>query len=146
MRRISNVLAIAGLTAALAAPVLAPVLAQDRSADLTLSGVSVAAGVGYTRGDGKLHFQGKDYGFALDGLSIVDVGIARFDGIGDVYNLRRIEDFAGTYVAAEAGATVAAGGEVTALENQKGVRIYLRSTTQGLKLALAANGIAVALK
>lgn len=142
MKRIHRVLAVAGLTLALAAPGFA----ENRSADITLSGVSVAAGVGYTRGDGLLHFNGKEYPFALNGLSVVDVGISHFDGVGDVYNLQRVQDFPGTYVSAGAGATVAGGGEVAVLENQKGVRIYFRSTTQGLKLNLSADGVAVALK
>jgi hypothetical protein len=57
-----------------------------------------------------------------------------------------MQDFPGTYVSASAGATVAGGGEVVALENQKGVRILFHSTTQGLKLNLSADGVAVALK
>jgi len=142
MKRIHGVLAVAGLTLALAAPVFA----ENRSGDLTVSGVSVAAGVGYTRGDGVLRFNGKEYPFVVNGLSVVDVGISHFDGVGDVYNLKRVEDFAGTYVSAGAGATIAGGGEVAVLENQKGVRVEFHSTTQGLKLNLSADGVAVALR
>ena len=142
MKRIHRVLAVTGLTLALAAPGIA----ENRSGDITLSGVSVAAGVGYTRGDGQLHFNGKVYKFAVNGLSVVDVGVSRFDGVGDVYNLRRVRDFPGTYVSTGAGATVAGGGEVAVLENQNGVRIWFHSTTQGLKLNLSAEGVTVALK
>jgi len=66
--------------------------------------------------------------------------------VGDVYNLRRVEDFPGTYAAVAAGATVAGGGDLAVLQNQNGVQIYVHSTTQGLKLNLFANGVAVALK
>ena len=41
---------------------------------------------------------------------------------------------------------LAGGADLAVLENQKGVRISLRSTTQGLKLNLSADGVAVALK
>jgi hypothetical protein len=142
MKRIHRVLTVAGLTLALTASAFA----KDRSADITVSGVSIAAGLGYTRGDGLLHFDGKEYPFAVNGVSVVDVGISRFDGVGEVYNLQRLQDFPGTYVSAGTGATVAGGGEVAVLENQKGVRIVFHSTTQGLKLNLSANGVAVALK
>jgi hypothetical protein len=142
MKRIHRVLAVAGLTLVLAAPGFA----ENRSGDINVSGVSVAAGVGYTRGDGLLHFNGKVYPFAVNGLSVVDVGISHFDGVGDVYNLHRVQDFPGTYVSTGAGATVAGGGEVAVLENQKGVRIRFHSTTQGLRLNLSADGVAVALK
>jgi len=127
MKRIHRVLAVAGLALALAAPAFA----ENRGGEITVSGVSVAAGVGYTRGDGVLHFDGMAYPFAVNGLSVVDVGISHFDGVGDVYNLHRVRDFPGTYVSTSAGATVAGGGEVAVLKNQKGVRILFHSTTQG---------------
>jgi hypothetical protein len=126
--------------------VVAPAFAQERSADITFSGGSIAAGIGYTWGDGTLHFRGKAYPFTVRGLSVADVGIDRIDGAGDVYNLQRVEDFSGNYVAASADATVGGGGGLAMLENQKGVRIYVRSTTQGLKLNLSADGVAVALR
>jgi hypothetical protein len=122
--------------------------AQDRNAPatITFSGGSIAAGVGYTWGNGVLHFEGKRYPFKVDGLSVVDVGVARIEGAGEVYNLRKLADFSGNYVAAGVGATLAGGGSVAALENQNGVIIHFHSTTQGLKLNLSANGIAVSLK
>src|SRR5262249_45760161 len=120
---------------ALTVGAMAPAIAQDRSADITFSGTGIAAGVGFTWGDGILHFKGDDHRFSVNGVSVVDVGIAHIEGAGDVYNLQRPEDFSGTYVAAGAGETLAGGADVAVLENQKGVRIYLRSTTQGLKLS-----------
>jgi hypothetical protein len=146
MEQIMNHIRSNLIVAALAVGVIASAVAQGRSGDITLSGVSVAAGIGYTRGDGLLHFSGKEYPFAVNGLSVVDVGISHFDGIGEVYNLQRVQDFPGTYVSTGAGATVAGGGDVALLENQKGVRILFHSTTQGLKLNLSADGVAVALK
>lgn len=134
------------MVAALAFGTLAPAVAQDRSADITFSGADIAAGVGFTWGDGTLHFKGREYRFNFNGLSVADVGVARIEGAGDVYNLNRLEDFSGNYVAAGAGAAVAGGADLAVLENQKGVRIYLHSTTQGLKLNLSADGFAVALR
>lgn len=145
MDRMRRGFMIAGLILAVASPVFAQDR-QDRSAEITFSGGSVAAGVGYTWGDGTLNFKGKEYPFTVHGLSVVDVGVAHIEGAGDVYNLQRVEDFSGNYVAATAGATVAGGGTVAVLENQKGVRIYFHSTTQGLKLNLSSDGIAVNLK
>jgi hypothetical protein len=134
------------MAAALASAVIAPASAEQPSAQLTFTGDSVAAGVGFTWGRGDLHFNGHDYAFTVHGLSVVDVGVARVDGTGDVFDLKRIEDFPGNYVAASAGVTVGGGGNVAVLQNQNGVRIYVRSTTQGLKLNLSADGISVALK
>jgi len=122
--------------------------ADDPSSDatITVAGGSVAAGVGYTWGDGTLHYNGQNYPFHVDGLSVVDVGISHIEGAGEVYNLHHLGDFAGNYIAAGVGATVAGGGSVAALENQNGVIIHFHTTTQGLKLNLSANGVAVSLK
>jgi hypothetical protein len=125
-----------------------PTFAQDdeRVGKISFSGGSVAAGVGFTWGSGTLTFQGRSYPFSVKGLSVVDVGIASVEGEGTVYNLTNLSDFAGNYVAAGAGATIAGGGTVAVLQNQHGVVIHFHSTTAGLKLSLSASGIAFALK
>jgi hypothetical protein len=142
MKNIRGLLIAAGLVLS----AIAPASAQQPSGEITLSGGSVAAGIGFTWADGKLHFAGQDYPFSVRGLSVADVGIAEIDGSGDVFNLNRVQDFSGDYVAAAAGVTVGEGAAVAALENQHGVRIYLHSNTKGLKLNLSADGINIALQ
>ena len=125
---------------------IAPVaLAQDSrpSGSITVSGGGIAIGIGYTWGNGVLDFNGKKYPFSLSGLSVVDVGAASIEGAGDVYYLHDTKDFAGNYVAAGVGATIAGGGSVVALENQNGVVIHLHSTQQGLKFNLSASGMSI---
>jgi hypothetical protein len=143
MDRLRRAFLSAGLMLAAA---VTPALAQERSADITFSGGSVAAGVGFTWGSGDLHFQGKTYPITVHGLSVVDVGVAKIEGSGDVYNLQRVEDFSGNYTAVAGGVTFAGGGALAVLENQNGVRIYVRSTTLGLKLNLSPGGVAIGLK
>lgn len=113
----------------------------EPSATLTIESKSVAAGVGFTWGEGVLHYQGKDYKFKLKGLSVVDVGISSISATGKVYLLQRLEAFPGTFVAGEASAAVAAGAGVQSLENQHGVIIHLTSTQAGVKFKLAPEGI-----
>ena len=67
--------------------------------------------------------------------------MTRATGLGSVYNLKKLADFDGNYVAGGAEATVAGGAGVTAMKNQNGVVIELKSTTQGASLKLAAEGI-----
>jgi hypothetical protein len=145
-RRVSGPTKSAGLAAlAMALLVAAPASAQpdDPSARATFSGGAVAAGVGYTWGAGVLHFDGRSYRFRVRGLSVTDVGVNHIEGVGEVYNLQRAEDFEGNYVAASAGTTLANGGLAATLENQNGVVIRFHSTTQGLRLNLSANGVYV---
>jgi hypothetical protein len=57
------------------------------------------------------------------------------------YNLKQLADFDGNYAAGGAGGTIGEGAGVTAMKNQNGVEIDLKSTTQGASLKLAAEGI-----
>ena len=77
------------------------------SGKLTMESKSIAAGIGITWGDGKLNLKGKDYPFSIDGLTLVDFGINKANATGEVYNLTDPAKLAGTYVAAEAGITLA---------------------------------------
>ena len=108
---------------------------------IAMEGTSVAAGVGVNWGDGTLRFQGQNYKFSVSGLSLVDVGIAKLNAVGEVYNLTKATDLAGTYVAGEAGFAVAGGAEVMTLRNQNGVVITLSAVEEGAKLALGPAGL-----
>ena len=116
------------------------------SGRVSISSRSIAAGIGVTWGDGKLTFKGKDYPFSIDGLSLVDWGISRATANGDVYNLTDVAKFAGTYVAAEAGLTLAGGMGGMVLRNADGVVLHLRSTSRGARLQLGTSGLTIRLK
>ena len=113
---------------------------------VTLKGGSVAAGIGYTWGRGELNYHSSLHGFTIKGISVVDVGATDFTAAGHVYNLKQLSDFAGNYVAAAAGITVAGGGTATYLKNEHGVVIKLVETNVGLKFNLSADGVHVTLK
>ncbi len=97
----------------------------------------MALGVGVAWGDGKLRFKGKEYVFSIEGLSLVDLGYSKVSAKGEVYDLNRASNLAGTYVAGSATFAVAGGiGEVS-MKNQKGVVILARSEQKRTKLSLA---------
>jgi hypothetical protein len=125
----------------------APV-ADDAKPDatVTLKGGSVAAGIGYTWGHGDLNYRKSPHEFSIKGVSVVDVGATNFTAAGQVYNLKKLSDFSGNYVAAGAGITIAGGGTATYLKNEHGVVIKLISTDVGLKFSLSADGVHVSLK
>ena len=116
------------------------------SGKVTLETTSIAAGVGVSWGDGKLTFKGKTYPFSIDGLSLVDWGISKAQANGDVYNLKDPANFGGTYVAAEAGLTLAGGMGGMVLRNQDGVLLHLRSVSQGARLQLGTSGLIIKMK
>jgi hypothetical protein len=118
-------------------------VAQDKKPDATLklSEGSVAAGIGFSWGKGTLTYQGKTHAVKVQGLSVGEVGITKAEATGEVFNLKKLEDFNGNYTAAGAAGTVGGGAGITAMKNQNGVVIELKSTTQGANVKLAAQGI-----
>jgi hypothetical protein len=125
----------------------APVAADAQpDATVVLNAGSVAAGIGYTWGKGDLTYNNQTHKFSISGVSIVDAGAANITATGSVYNLNKLSDFAGNYVAASAGLTIAGGGSAAYLKNEHGVVIKLLSTTVGLRFNLAASGVSVKLK
>jgi hypothetical protein len=117
--------------------------AQNAEPDATvaISSRTVAVGVGVTWGEGTLTLNdGTERTFSVQGLTVIDLGISRVEATGQVFNLAQLEDFEGSYVTAEAGATLGAGGSAVVMRNQKGVTVQLRSTSQGVQLTLAPGG------
>jgi hypothetical protein len=106
---------------------------------------SIGAGLGVSWGDGTIYWEGREYGFNVKGIRAGDIGAVKMNGDGWVQNLERLEDFAGTYVAVEAGATAGKGGSALTMRNEHGVAISLRSQTEGVGLTLGAEGFTVEL-
>ena len=123
-------------------------VADDAKPDgtVTLSGGSVAAGIGLTWGHGELKYQEGSHTFSIRGVSIVDVGATGYSASGVVYHLHQLSDFSGNYAAAGAGITVAGGGTAVYLKNDHGVVIKLIATDVGLKFKLSGDGVHVSLK
>jgi hypothetical protein len=115
-------------------------------ATLSLDAGSVAAGIGYVWGHGKIDYQNTPHNFSISGLSLLDVGGASISATGFVYHLTKLADFAGKYSAYSAGVTIAGGGSVAYMKNEHGVVIKLTSTTEGLRFNLAASGVTLKLK
>lgn len=120
--------------------------APDPSGTVRISSSAVAAGIGVTWGDGTLSYKGQTYAFSVNGLSVVDLGISTVTATGDVSNLNRIEDFSGNYAAGEAGIALAGGPSDVIMKNENGVVLRLHGTQQGVRLTLAAQGVALKLK
>ena len=142
------------LAAALAAIATTPALAQRKdpgvtgpvSGTVSMTAQGAAAGIGYTWGDGNLRFGGRTYRFSVNGVTIADVGYSKVRGTGRVYNLHRLQDFSGTYVAATGEATLVNGIGGQVLKNSNGVEIRIDQVTKGARLQGSADGIKLTLK
>jgi hypothetical protein len=140
MKRIGILLVVLCLTAGFSQAASKP------DATLQLSGRAVAAGLGVSWGSGTLTYKGKNYPVSLSGLSLVKVGISKVTASGRVYNLKRLQDFDGTYTAVTADVTLAGGGSTISLKNQNGVRVNLHATTRGVDFTLGGGGVDMHIK
>jgi hypothetical protein len=125
-----------------------PVIAEGTppSGRVDLKGGSFAAGIGYVWGHGTLNYGARNYKVTLSGLSAVNVGAATISATGEVYHLTQLQDFAGSYDAVSAGATIGAGGSMAYLKNEHGVVIRLHSSTTGLQFNLDVSGVKIELQ
>ena len=133
-------------TGMLAAFVVAAPLSHAQTADATfelLAGME-HTGVGYSWARGSLYYGGQSYPFRLGGLSVVDLDVP-LEADGVVYQLSRLSDLDGTYSEVEVAPALAGAGFTAALENEHGVLIGLRSTTQGLHFAPSLLGVEIEL-
>ena len=132
----------------------APAFAQKKDpgvsgpidATITLEAKGAALGVGYTWGDGTLHYNRKAYPFSVSGVTVADVGYSKVVGHGRVYNLHKLSDFSGVYAASTGEATVGNGIGGKVLINGNGVQIRVDEITKGARLQGSADGIKLTLK
>lgn len=130
----------------LAAFTLAIAADPPPSGTLTMSSKAVGVGIGVTWGDGTLTVAGKTYPFSVEGLGIADLGVSNVSASGEVFNLKNVADFSGTYAAGEAGFALDKGQNDIIMKNPAGVVLRLRGTQQGVRLTLAASGVKLTLK
>lgn len=145
MHRTRSLIIAMASVALLAGAALAADQAKTLDGTIELTTDSVGVVVGYRWGSGVLKYQGKDYPFKVDGLSIGDLGAARAEAAGDVYNLKKLEDFNGVYKGAAANLTIVGGSGGNELTNEKGVILHLSRTTKGLKIKVGVDGVRLSL-
>jgi hypothetical protein len=122
---------------------------QPPSGTVSVTFQSVALGVGKSRGEGVLTFQGKEYPFAVSGLSLGDIGVSTFIGAGKVYALKAVKDFPGTYAAAQSSLAISGGSSDVSMRNHAGVLIVLvgsEGKESGTRLSLGASGVSINMK
>ena len=80
----------------------------------------------------------------INGISAgANFGASKISAVGEVYDLKKLADFPGTYVQLEGAITLAGGVGGTVLKNQNGVIMRLQSTSQGLQFNLSSSGVTV---
>ncbi len=149
-------LRIASLAVLAALVVAAPVTAQPRNradpnpdASIEIEQVRVGVlAVGASVGGGRLHFRGEEHRFTVRGIETGSVGVSSLSARGEVFGLRRLQDFAGRYSeqVAPRNREGAAGPETRWLRNAAGVEIRLRTERSGGQFRFNDAGVTIELR
>jgi len=118
---------------------------EVKSGTIEINETEMSLILGGSMGGGTLHFEGKSHSFKTGGIKLGGIGIHKISLEGNVYNLNKIEDFAGIYASAQVGATLGyADANAVWLKNTNGVKLNLKSTGgEGVALALGVEGLKI---
>ena len=98
-------------------------------------------------GSGTLFYQGGTYPFSIGGLGVGGIGASTISAAGEVYKLRSVAQFPGSYVQGRYGFALGdlSGGDLW-LQNDAGVILHLKAKREGLMLSLGGDVIAISMQ
>ena len=162
MMRIDRILPAVVLTAVLVSGAVGsagtprgPAAARKPAGAVTFSGTIAAppdaAGVTWGKGTLILH-DGSQHAFAVTGLGVRGTreAVVTVHAIGEVFNVKRLSDFAGTYKVTQSEYTVGRGADDVSLANEQGVvmafAVKAPATTPDVTLTPSPTGVTVHLE
>ena len=97
-------------------------------------------------GTGVLTFRGTQYKFQVGALGVGGIGLSTVNAAGEVYNLRDISQFPGTYGQARYGFAIgtSSGGDLW-MQNEQGVILHLNAKRTGLMLSLGGDAVVISM-
>lgn len=120
----------------------------DGSIEIEQVRVGVLA-VGASIGGGRLHFRGEEHRFTVRGIEFGSLGVSTLSARGEVFGLRRLQDFAGRYteqVTPRARVEGVSGPETRWLRNPAGVELRLRTERAGGQFRINETGVTIELR
>ena len=119
-----------------------------KSGSVTIDETQVSLILGGDMGGGVVTMGDESRSFKTTGIKLGGIGINKLHLIGNVYDMKNIEDFAGIYATFQMGATLGyASKDSIWLKNDKGVKINLKSSgAEGVALSLSVEGLDIIMK
>ena len=98
-------------------------------------------------GTGILFYRGAQHPFEVGGVGVGGLGLSTINATGEVYNLRDLGQFPGTYGQARYGFAIgtASGGDLW-LQNESGVILHLKAKRTGLMLSLGGDAVVISMR
>ena len=97
-------------------------------------------------GEGTLIYQGWQYRFSAENMSVSGIGNNTVDLEGAVYNMEKLEDFEGSYKPMKAEIKKGEGLSGLWTKNENGVVVHVYSKGQDLEIKLHTKGAKVTFK
>ncbi|NMJ43648.1 hypothetical protein GWK16_20545 [Roseomonas sp. JC162] len=147
-----RLIAVLSFLAALPASAQQQRARRDPNPDATIEIEQVRVGVlavGASVGGGRLHFRGEEHRFSVRGIEFGSVGVSSLSARGEVFGLRRLEDFGGRYteeVTPRYRGDGASGPETRWLRNPAGVELRLRTDRTGGQFRFNDAGVTIELR
>ncbi len=142
------VLYLAGCAGSPGSMALGPDAVKGKAVDGTVDMQEVqAAYIGSgSAGTGVLSFRGRQYPFQVGGVGVGGIGLSTIDAAGEVYNLRELAQFPGTYGQARYGFAIgtASAGDLW-MQNESGVILHLKAKRTGLILSLGGDAVVISM-
>jgi hypothetical protein len=98
-------------------------------------------------GAGALTFRDVQYEFDVGGVGVGGIGLSTIEATGEVYNLRDLGQFPGTYGQARYGFAIgtSSAGDLW-LQNEAGVIMHLKAKRTGLMLSLGGDAVVIKMR
>lgn len=119
-----------------------------KSGNVVIDETQVSLILGGDMGGGIVVMGDESRSFKTTGIKLGGIGVHKLHLIGNVYDLKKMEDFAGIYATFQVGATLGyADKNALWLKNDKGVKINLKSSSaEGVSLAIGVEGLDIIMK
>lgn len=119
-----------------------------KSGSVVIDETQVSLILGGDMGGGIVVMGDESRSFKTTGIKLGGIGVHKLHLIGNVYDLKKMEDFAGIYATFQLGATLGyADKNALWLKNDKGVKINLKSSSaEGVSLAIGVEGLDIIMK
>ena len=116
-----------------------------KSGTVVIDETQVSLILGGDMGGGVVVMGDESRSFKTTGIKLGGIGIHKLHLVGSVYDLKKMEDFAGVYATFQLGATLGyADKNALWLKNTKGVKINLKSSGgEGVALAIGVEGLKI---
>ncbi len=111
---------------------------------VTIKSTLLALGIGWEWGQGEFTmYDGSDYTFDIEGISVLDIGVSLIEAEGSVYKVVKPKDMEGEYWAAETGISYGDGVSALTMKNNNDVILKLTTKQRGIRLTLAAQRLKI---